>query len=195
MKKQRLSAALLLLLSSVTYAESTTSNAIQIPTASETKPESTPAAASMPAPIINCLYAIAPTASVDDKTLSMWAEKAAIQSFSFTKPTLENQLNDLKACYTDQGWQGFREALDKSGNLKAITTQGLSVVSEMDGTTSIKLVKENQWKVTLPLKVVYQNDRAKLTQLLSIDLLIGRKITGELGIMQIIATPNQVKAS
>ncbi len=40
-----------------------------------------------------------------------------------------------------------------------------------------------------PLQVVYQNDKEKLTQLLTVDVLIGRKISGDLGIMQMIAAP------
>lgn len=39
------------------------------------------------------------------------------------------------------------------------------------------------------MQVVYQNDKEKLTQLLSVDVLVGRKVTGNLGIMQMIATP------
>jgi len=39
------------------------------------------------------------------------------------------------------------------------------------------------------LQVVYQNDKEKLTQKLNVDLLIGRKMSGDLGIMQMIAIP------
>ena len=53
------------------------------------------------------------------------------------------------------------------------------------------MIKDNQWKASVPLQVVYQNDKEKLTQLLTVNLLIGRKISGDLGIMQMIATPQQ----
>ena len=59
----------------------------------------------------------------------------------------------------------------------------------MDGQLAIAASKENLWKVTLPLQVVYQNDKERLTQLLTIDLLIGRKSSGDLGILQMIAVP------
>ena len=44
------------------------------------------------------------------------------------------------------------------------------------------------------LQVAYQNDKEKLTQLLTVDLLIGRKVNGDLGIMQMIATPRTTEA-
>ena len=41
----------------------------------------------------------------------------------------------------------------------------------------------------MPLQVVYQNDKEKVSQSLTIDLTVNRKINGDLGITQIIATP------
>ena len=98
-------------------------------------------------------------------------------------------MGSLKNCYTDQGWQGFNEALQKSGNITAIKSQNLTVSSQVDGDLKLNAIKDNQWKVTIPLQVVYQNDKEKLTQLLTVDLLIGRKISGDLGIIQMIAAP------
>lgn len=145
--------------------------------------------AAEPAPVINCMYRIPATSTIDEATLSIWAQKAAIQSFDFNPTDLDMQIDKLKPCFTDEGWKGFREALDKSGNLAAIKSQRLTVSSLLDGKMNSTSVKENQWKVTLPMHVVYQNDKEKLTQLLSVDLLIGRKKSGDLGIMQLIATP------
>ena len=59
----------------------------------------------------------------------------------------------------------------------------------MDGTIKLASVKDNQWKATVPLQVIYQNDKQKITQLLDIDVLVGRKPSGDLGILQMIATP------
>lgn len=145
--------------------------------------------ATTPVPVINCLYHIPSATTVDQATLLIWAQKATIQSFDFNPNDIDGQLNKLKSCYTDEGWKGFREALDKSGNLAAIKSQRLTVISQLDGKVNATSVKENQWKITVPMHVVYQNDKEKLTQVLSIDLLVGRKASGDLGIMQLIATP------
>ena len=151
----------------------------------------TPSVALVPPPI-NCKYHIpADNTTVDQKVLSTWAAKAAIQSFEFNPASIDQELVDLKSCYTDPGWQGFNDALQKSGNIAAIKTQHLTVSSQVDGEVKINAVKDNQWKVSVPLQVVYQNDKEKLTQLLDIDLLVGRKISGDLGIMQMIAVPRK----
>ncbi len=147
------------------------------------------ASAAKPEAAITCTTRIPAATKVNPQTLSAWAEKAAVQSFDFSYATMDAQFNDLKRCYTDEGWKGFYDALKKSGNIQAIRNQKLTVSSQVNGEIKINPIKENQWKVTLPLQVVYQNDKEKLTQLLVIDLLVGRKINGDLGILQIIAAP------
>ena len=145
-----------------------------------------------PPQTINCQYRIpAETTSIEESLISTWAKKAAVQSFEFSPTKVDDELVLLKSCYTDQGWQGFNDALQKSGNVNAIKTQQLSVSSQMDGEVKFTTIKDNQWKVTVPIQVVYQNDKNKMTQLLTIDLLIGRKISGDLGIMQMIAIPRK----
>ena len=160
--------------------------------AAETATPSTAAAAPQPEPVINCKYRIpAETNTIQQSIISTWAGKAAVQSFQFNPTTIDQELTDLKSCYTDPGWQGFNDALKKSGNIEAIKGQHLTVSSQVDGEVKINNLKDNQWKVNVPIQVVYQNDKEKLTQLLTIDLLIGRKVSGDLGIMQMIAAPRQ----
>ncbi|MBA3535072.1 MAG: DotI/IcmL/TraM family protein, partial [Tatlockia sp.] len=164
---------------------------IQAP-ATDTK---TPAAlVTQPQPL-NCSYRIpAETTHIEQTIVKKWAEKAAEQSFEFDFKTIDNQISKLKPCYTDQGWQGFNDALEKSGNLNAIKSQQLTVSSMVNGESKVTDIKENQWKVTIPMQVVYQNDKEKLTQPLTIDLVVGRKVSGDLGIMQMIAIPRQTGA-
>jgi hypothetical protein len=40
----------------------------------------------------------------------------------------------------------------------------------------------------LPLQVVYQNSKEKVTQLLQVNLSVGRKMTGDLGVDKLVAT-------
>jgi hypothetical protein len=142
------------------------------------------------APVINCDYKIpATTKTIDQSIVLTWSEKAITQAFDFDPATLDAQLMKLQACFTNEGWQGFNSALQKSGNLEAIKSQKLNVSSQLDGQAQITEAKDNQWKITLPLQVVYQNDKEKVTQLLNVNLIVGRKITGDLGITQMIATP------
>lgn len=146
--------------------------------------------ATAPTATINCEYKIPPeTKTIDQSIVLKWASKAVTQAFEFDSKNLDAQLQKLQACFTEQGWTGFNTALQKSGNLEAIKSQKLTVSSQVDGQVVITEAKENQWKLNLPLQVVYQNDKEKVTQLLSVDLTVGRKITGDLGISQMIAAP------
>ncbi len=212
MNKTLLSTALLTLLSTVTHADNraqpaTSSDAAGTKSAAPAMaqpanplPAAEPTKATIPTPpqpaaVIDCKYRIpAETTNIEQSLLSTWAGKAAVQSFNFNPTTIDEELGALKLCYTEQGWQGFNDALQKSGNVNAIKLQHLTVSSQVDGELKVNVIKDNQWKVTVPLQVVYQNDKEKLTQLLAIDLLVGRKVSGDLGIMQMIATPRQAGA-
>lgn len=200
MKKTVLSTALLTILSTSAFTDNsvqpaTLSNTTSVsPTQTIPSTEIKPATPTAPqtAPIINCKYRIpADTVKIEQSVLTIWAEKTAVQSFEFNPTTIDNELNELKFCYTDPGWQSFNDALQKSGNIDAIKSQHLTVSSQVDGEVKINMTKDNQWKAIVPLQVVYQNNQEKLTQLLTIELLIGRKISGDLGVMQMIATPRQ----
>jgi hypothetical protein len=151
---------------------------------------STSPAAQPSAAAINCNYKIPPeTKKVDQSLVITWTEKAVTQSFDFDPNNMEAQLQKLQPCFTEQGWTGFNTALQKSGNLEAIKSQKLTVSSQVQGQTVVVDTKDNQWKLNIPLQVVYQNEKEKVTQLLSVDVTVGRKATGDLGISQMIAVP------
>lgn len=169
------------------------------PATPTTEPTSEPTSApeadtAKPSPnIINCHYHIpAQTTQIEPSLVLTWGENAVKQSFDLNPSTLDQQLQDLKECFTDEGWQSYSEALQKSGNINSIRSQQLTVTNDVDGKSSIKPAKENQWNVSIPLKVVYQNNQEKITQMLTVDLLVGRKISGDLGIMQVLAAPRPV---
>lgn len=166
----------------VSKSASTTQNAFSEP---QKKPE-----------YISCNYKIPPeTIKIDEALVLNWAKKATTQSFDFNSASVDTQLQELQSCYTEKGWEEFKTALQKSGNIEAIKIQKLIVNGEIDGQTQLLETKENQWRIALPLHVTYQNDKGKIIQLLNVNLTIGRKITGELGIMQMIATPRVVSVT
>lgn len=142
---------------------------------------------------LDCNYKIpASTKHVESNLVSQWAVKAVQQAFDLDFDTMDAQLQQLKNCFTEQGWQGFSEALEKSGNLKAIKEQKLVMTNKLEGEPRFIEEKESQWKITIPLEVLYQSAREKMPQSLSVDLLIGRKLSGDLGILQMIASPRPV---
>lgn len=187
MKKTLLWTTLIALTSTPMHAESTQP---QANTATPNTSVSPSTALKTTTVVMNCDYKIpADTKKIDPSTVSSWSEKAVIQSFDLDHNTVDNQMQQLQACFTEQGWEGFTVALQKSGNMDAIKSQKLNVSSQIDGKIDVTESKENQWTVLLPVQVVYQNEKEKVTQLLSVNLTVGRKKTGELGIMQMVATP------
>ncbi len=146
------------------------------------------------APNVNCSYHIAANEhNIDPNLIKYWARNAAVQAFSYDPGTIDQQLLDLKACFTDQGYIGFKDAMQKSGNIETIKAQQLKVSSEAKQTIELSVLKNNQWKSTVNILVTYQNAKTNMSQAMHIDLLIGRKSSGDLGIMQMIATAQPAK--
>lgn len=140
--------------------------------------------------VMNCNYKIPlETKKVEQNIVLDWSKNAVIQAFSFKAEALDDQIKKLQACFTEQGWTGFNNALQKSGNIEAIKSQKLSLNSQLDGLALVTEVKDAQWKLSIPIVVEYQNDKEKVSQLLSIDLTVNRKASGDLGISQMIASP------
>jgi hypothetical protein len=203
MKNIIFSGALLVVLSTpvqsddtITGIDTSTIPMEQLAANTETNQTNQPIDQPSTAAIINCNYKIPSGVKKVDATLILtWTEKATIQSFEFTPALVDTQIQQLQSCFTEQGWIGFNSALQKSGNIQAIKSQKLTVTSHIDGQAQITEAKDNQWKVTIPLQVVYQSEKEKVTQLLTVNLVIGRKIKGDLGIMQLIATPRPTQSS
>ncbi|HCJ4228796.1 TPA: DotI/IcmL family type IV secretion protein, partial [Legionella pneumophila] len=140
--------------------------------------------------LIDCNYKISPEIShIDSDIILNWAEYAAILSFNFNFASIDNQLNQLHSCYTEKGWGQMQNALHKSNNIEIIKAEKLKVKGYKDGEAKIIEALDNRWKIILPLKVVYENDKKRVTHFLNAYLTIGWKNKDSLGIMQMIAIP------
>jgi len=182
-----LTSVILLCLGTITHAEDTTEQK-PIP-ASSTNITQEKVEEKVTNQVINCEYKITSTEEIKNDMVIQWSEKAAMQSFTYNSKDIDNKLQELKSCFTDQGYSSYTDALIKSGNVEAIKTQELSVSSLVDGKTKINKLENDKWQLKVPLQVVYQNSKEKLTQLLFVDMLVTRKKSGNLGISQIIAAP------
>lgn len=159
-----------------------------------TEPSVNPVSSINPVETINCTYQIPPqTTNIDLNILKQWAEYAASQSFHLSYQTLDQDINQLKHCFTEQGFTSFQNALETSGNMTAIKNQKLNVNGVKNGDLSVEVLKDGRWRVSVPLQVVYQNDQEKLTQELTVILLVERKPAGQFGIVQINAQTNNLK--
>ncbi|MCW8397736.1 DotI/IcmL family type IV secretion protein [Legionella sp. PATHC038] len=140
---------------------------------------------------INCDFKVPDgMTKIDEELVKKWAENATIQSFDFNSDSIDTQLQKLKSCYTAKGWEHFKNALDKSGNIEAIKSQKLIMSSKVSGQTKLIATRNNQWNMELLLQVVYQNKQIKVIKFLNVDLSMERKPSGDFGIARIIATLN-----
>lgn len=139
---------------------------------------------------IDCFYKI-PVEShqIDKTTILSWANNAAMQSFNFNFESIDKQLEQLKTCYTEKGWNGFNTALHKSNNIQTIKNQKLIVSSQLDGKAQFIDSRENKWKITIPLKVVYHNENERVIHFINVYMSLGWKNSTGLGITQMITTP------
>ena len=132
---------------------------------------------------------------IDQIIIKEWAEKAALQAFTMQANSLDAQLASLEKCFTKSGWEGYKTALDKSGNINAIKTEDLVVSADLFGTPSVVVNEENkQWNVIVPLKVVYKNAKNSITQDLNVTILVSRDNGDKLGIMQVVAAPQEAQS-
>lgn len=192
MKNTILWSALFTLISTQVHAEPQPATMPAQMATPQTQPSALPVAPApaTPEPMMSCDYKIpAQVKTVDQSLVLNWSQKAVMQTFTFDPAALDIQMQKLQPCFTEQGWIGFNTAIQKSGNIEAIKSQKLNVSSHIDGMVLVNEAKDNQWKLTLPLTVIYQNDKEKVSQLLNIDLTVTRKPSGDLGITQMIATP------
>ena len=119
-----------------------------------------------------------------------FAEKSAIQSFTYDYKDNKAQFEQLEPCYTPSGWKSFQTALSKSGNLHAIKNEKLFVHATLDGNIEVLETEElgPRWKVLIPLKIRYENISHYFDQNLKVKLIIGINVK-KLGVEQIIASP------
>ncbi|MCC5791505.1 MAG: DotI/IcmL family type IV secretion protein [Legionellaceae bacterium] len=125
------------------------------------------------------------------EVIQRWAEQATLQTFTMQPDQLDQQLAALEKCFTVTGWQGFKNALEKSGNLKAIKEENLNVSALVNGQLAIQDSQDDQWSVVVPVDVTYKNDKTAINQALTVNLTITRKEDGGFGIMQVIAAPKE----
>lgn len=123
-----------------------------------------------------------------------FAQKAAIETFTYDYKDKKDQWFELEKCYTKLGWKSFESAVSRSGNNQSVYDEKLFVSAKIDGKP--ELLAENEiapsWKIMIPLKVKYENQTHYLEQTLKVKLVVSIEKEA-LGVDQIIASPSQEK--
>ena len=144
---------------------------------------------------------IAPNKDSPEKLdfLKKWSVYVSMKTFGLSDDSLDNTLRELTECFTTSGWNQFNDALNKSGNLKLIKTNHLSSDTHLIGQVVVQQQKEQQtWTSEIPLRVVYQNDKQKISQQINVHLRFSQLPNSKLAVMQIVGLPmhrNDIKTS
>jgi hypothetical protein len=124
--------------------------------------------------------------------LKKWSVYVSMKTFSLSHDTIDNTLVVLQDCFTTSGWNQFNDALNKSGNLNLIKTNHLSSNTHLMGQVVVQPQKEQQtWTADIPIRVVYQNDKQKISQQIHVHLRFSQLPNNKLAVMQIVGLPTK----
>lgn len=131
---------------------------------------------------------------VSQDFLLNWATKAASKSFTLNAKDYRDQIQELRAFFTDEGYAQFQNSLDVSKQLEFITANSL-----MTGAVPLSvpvIVNEGvvngfyAWKVRFPMRVTYTSGKQTLDKTFALTMVIVRRPTTEsyygIGINQFI---------
>lgn len=135
---------------------------------------------------------------MNDAQLIAWASEAARQSFTMDAGNYRQRAGEIKAYYTDYGFQQYQKALKDSGQIEAILRDNLimtaaplavPVIVARGYTTGNAAI----WRVRMPLRVTYQTQgKGGSIGLLVTMVLIRRPISESpfgVGISQFVTGP------
>lgn len=122
---------------------------------------------------------------VSPETLVEWASKAVIRAYTLDYVHWREQLNTMRADFTDAGFLNHRQALEDAGTLEAVARRRLvsSVV------TSAPPIIVNQgvladryvWKLEIPIAISYEGaSKTSPAQRLIAEVLVVRVPTNQL---------------
>lgn len=116
--------------------------------------------------------------NMSQEAILVWANEAATAVFSYDFANYRRDFQHAQEYFTPEGWQNYKEAFDKTGTLKMVINQKLTVSAIPTGTPVIitQGVEGNKytWKVELPVLVVYKGAKSSTEQKLLITMSIQR---------------------
>lgn len=140
---------------------------------------------------INCKSLIPESPSQNRrKFIKKYSAYVAKQTFAFNYLSIDFDLSQINECFTDNGWTQFKTALDHSGNVALVKNNLLTSSSQIIEPIAIQHIKdEARWEVDVPIQIVYQNDKKKITQMISVHLNILELPDRHVSVLQIMGKP------
>jgi hypothetical protein len=142
---------------------------------------------------MNCATFLPPGNS-DNQTnlIQNWSAFVSKQAFSLPFDGTENYLRNLRACFSNDGWNEFSRALNQSGNITLIQAKQYNTSAQVIGLIAIShQANTNTWETKTPIQIIYKNDTSKISQELDIHLKIVKERNNQLTVSQIIGIPKE----
>lgn len=148
-----------------------------------------------PSPNLGCTTNLPDTTEPEKiRFVKTWSAYVAQKSFAFKHDSMDNQLKQLQFCYSKAGWTQFSEALKKSNNINLISSNQLMANTQIIGPIQVNHHPQYQsWTAVVPLRVVYQNQKQKISQEINVHLTINQLRNNQLAVIQIVGKPTHRK--
>jgi len=123
-----------------------------------------------------------------------WAATAVTRAYTMSFANYQQQLDDIRHNFTNEGWRGFEEALRRAGFIDGIVRNQFvttSVVREAPVIVAQGLVGDAYaWRVQVPIVVTYQSANIRDPKSLMVEITVVRRPETEnpagLGIAQFV---------
>lgn len=126
-----------------------------------------------------------------------WTTQSVTKAYSMSFANYGQQLNDLKPNFTDAGWRGYEQALQRAGFLDALL-KNLYVTSAVPRKAPVVVARGivdgdgvYGWRLQIPLMVTFTSASASSSQEINVEVTVVRRDETEnpagLGIAQILS--------
>lgn len=123
-----------------------------------------------------------------------WVTEVVTKSYSMSFANYAQQLSDIKSNFTDAGWRGYEQALERGGFIERLLSQ--QYVTTAVPNQAPVIVAEGLvngvygWRLQVPLTVTFQSASANTSQTIQVEVTVVRRPETEnpkgLGIAQIV---------
>jgi hypothetical protein len=117
------------------------------------------------------------------------------QAFVIPLENFNQHLEQIKACFSPEGWQEFSTALARSGNIGLIQAKKYMSNGFIEGNITINhQVNTYVWETETPLTIIYQNRENRVSQRLNVHLRIEQGAQGMVRVTQVVGIPRKLGA-
>ena len=146
-------------------------------------------------PLIHCDSMMPNTSDQAKKDyISKWSAFISKQAFTIPSTNINQHLERIHSCFSNEGWTEYSNAMKRSGNINLIITKKYSGTSSIEGIITISHnIGSKLWETNTPLYIVYQNKESRVLQRVFVHLRINELNDGRLRIVQIVGIPRDVR--